>query len=112
VPKGIDNISSVDELLLRMTAKVDAERERIARSLDDATIKELAMKEYQRLLMSIDQDSPEWKVDIPGRIILHKFAALVALQPGRLKQLYLNSPLAESSFQEIVQIFSGFRGVI
>ena len=69
------------------------------------------MSEYARVFNdALTNDTPVWRSDLPGRMILNKFASEAALQSGRLKQMYL-AHAEETTFAEIIAIFERFRVV-
>jgi energy-coupling factor transporter ATP-binding protein EcfA2 len=109
MPKGAMEAKSADELISLMSTKLVAEQKRVSDGLDDTLLRSLVQSEYARLTKSIDDDSEVWLRDLPGRIILHKFAAAAGIQAGRLKQLYLTNANTDTAFADIVAIFEQFR---
>lgn len=107
-PKGSSEMT-VDTLIAAIGERVDAERARTQTHLDSASIQRLAADEFNRLKRVVESDDPNWKNDIPGRIVLNKFAGVAKIQVGRLKQLYLAAASQETVFGDIVSIFEGFR---
>ena len=77
--------------------------------LEKGEIESMIHSEYTRLSSSIDGDSEAWKSDLPGRLILNKFASAAKIPVGRLKQLYLFHADKDVVFSEIIDIFQGFR---
>lgn len=109
MPKGTMP-SSADDLVRAATDRVDDEMIRVSASLDPSSIEPLIRSEFKRLTDALDADDPIWKFDIPGRVILHKFASVAAIQPGRLKQMYLKaSSDFPGTFADIENIFLSFR---
>lgn len=109
MPKGASEAKTSDELILLMVGRLQTEGARVANGLDEALVREMVSNEFDRLSAAIAADDPVWKADLPGRAILHKFAATAKIQPGRLKQLYLNAANPLQSFRDIVDIFEKFR---
>lgn len=109
MPKGALESKTEDELINLMTAKLNGEQKRVSEGLDESFLRSLAKSEYERLTKSIDDGSDGWKRDLPGRIILHRFASAAGIQAGRLKQLYLATADADTAFADIIAIFEQFR---
>lgn len=109
MPKGATEAKNADELIVLMSAKLASEQKRVSDGLDDALLRSLVQSEYARLTDSLNNDDDTWRRDLPGRIILHKFAAAAGIQAGRLKQLYLTHADQGATFAEIVAIFEQFR---
>jgi hypothetical protein len=107
-PKGSAEMS-VDTLITAIGERVDAELARTHALLDTASTKAAVSAEFDRLKRLVDSDDPKWKNEIPGRIILNKFAGVAKIQVGRLKQLYLASADQGAVFSDIVAIFEKFR---
>jgi hypothetical protein len=108
VPKGADAAKDERELVELIRGKLIAEVGRVKAGLDEGFVQALISDEYRRLNEALVADDPIWKSDIPGRIVLHKFASAANIQAGRLKQLYLSHADA-ATFVDIVEIFDGFR---
>lgn len=100
--------SNEDELVLKLCGKSDTERQRVVEKLDASTIETLARAEFRRLQTAIQADDPIWRCDIPGRVVLNRFAAAASIQVGRLKQLYLSACEPDETFADVVDIFQGF----
>ena len=112
MPKGIHNITSSDELNQTFVTKIHEELNRIQLGLILSDIEENVQTEYSLLENSINEDTALWRMAIPGKTIINKFANRVGMKSGRLKRLFLSS-VDESSvypFQEIIDIFEEFRG--
>ena len=105
--KGVGN-TEVEQLVSKLQAKADDERARVSASLDSAAVAVLARAEFDRLTSSVAGDDQTWRADIPGRVILNRFAALAGIQVGRLKQLYLSECDIDDTFSDIVSIFEAF----
>ena len=109
MPKGAMEAKTPAELYNLMERKLDNELERVKNGLDRTLLNTLVVAEFERLTTALTQDNSTWRADLPGRIILNKFASEAGLQAGRLKQLYLASANAEQTFADIISIFEGFR---
>ena len=109
MPKGVAEVMHAQQLSELILARVAAERTRVTVGLNDRSIQDLITSEFERLTTAITTNDLSWKADLPGRIILHKFAAAANIQAGRLKQLYLGAAKSTDAFQEIIQIFEAFK---
>lgn len=109
MPKGVSSACGADELATKILERVEAEGSRVAAGLDSKNIEALVASEHARLSSAVAADDPVWRADLPGRVILNRFAASANLQVGRLKQLYLASADKATVFADIVSIFQGFR---
>lgn len=108
MPKGAGSCKTPDELCQLMEAKLEMELSRVEAGLEKELLKKLVTAEYARLNEALNNDTPVWRADLPGRIIFNKFASEAALQSGRLKQMYL-AHAEGATFAEIVAIFERFR---
>ena len=102
------NDCDVEQLISKLQSKSDAERVRVSSNLANSAIAEITRAEYDRLKVAVESDDPAWRRDIPGRIVLNKFAAAAGIQVGRLKQLYLSECDIDHTFCEIISIFQEF----
>ncbi|MDA9424017.1 AAA family ATPase [Bradyrhizobium sp. CCBAU 53380] len=109
MPKGAIEAKTAAELYALMERKLDSEVERVKVGLDKSLLNSLVSSEFERLTNAVTQDTSVWRANLPGRIILNKFASEAGLQVGRLKQLYLAHARAEETFKDIIDIFGGFR---
>lgn len=109
MPKAVSDARSARELTTKILDRVREESSRVAAGLASGDIEALVLREHARLSKAVETDSPDWRADLPGRVILNKFAAFANLQVGRLKQLYLASVDKAVTFADIVAIFQGFR---
>lgn len=109
MPKGTMEACAPADLLKLMEAKREEELKRVDAGLDKKRLAELVTTEYARLTKALKEDDPVWRADLPGRVILNKFASVVGIQQGRLKQLYLAHADARKTFAEIITIFQAFR---
>lgn len=109
MPKGAATASNADELAQLILQRVDAETTRLHSGLDPNVVRSMVINEYNRLSAAVENDDPLWKSELPGRVILNKFAAAAQISVGRLKQLYLSKAEGTDTFAEIIAIFQGFR---
>lgn len=110
MPKGLDKMQSANDLIAAMEDKAETERARVMQGLDKSHIANLVSLEFARLEGAIvAADSAAWNRDLPGRVILHRFAAEAGMQPGRLKQLYLAACEPEVQFADVIDSFHAFR---
>ena len=109
MPKGAIDAKTAADLYSLMERKLDSELERVRVGLDKGLLNSLISSEFERLTNAVAQDTSVWRADLPGRIILNKFASEAGLQVGRLKQLYLPHAKPEVTFADITRIFEGFR---
>lgn len=109
MPKGSASATNPAELTTLIFGRVDLEHSRVTLGLEKGEIESMIHSEYSRLSSSIDGDSEAWRSDLPGRMILNKFAAAAKIPVGRLKQLYLFHADKDVVFSEIIDIFQGFR---
>ncbi len=109
MPRGAVEARSPADLCRLMEAKLDNELSRVQAGLDRKLIHDLVASEFERLSKAVEIDDPIWRVDLPGRFILNKFASEADISVGRLKQLYLSNAKPEKAFQDIIDIFERFR---
>lgn len=105
--KGISG-GGVEDLVTKLLAQSEAERTRVSNNLEASAIEALTRAEYLRLQTAVQDNNPIWRADVPGRVILNKFASAAGIQVGRLKQLYLSECVIDEVFQEVVSIFEEF----
>jgi hypothetical protein len=111
--KGLGQDTSVEQMCSGLREKIVREQERVAANLDANEIEALATQEFQRLNLAIESGTDDWKKDIPGRVILNRFAGAAQLQVGRLKTLYLRHAQGHTPdpFDDIRGIFREFRAI-
>jgi ABC-type cobalamin/Fe3+-siderophores transport system ATPase subunit len=109
MPKNIG--TSLGTLLDAFRVRIPQESGRVTTGLDQAKIEALAAEEFDRLSTLVADGSSDWKVDVPGKVLLKKFAAASSLPVGRLKTLYLRhaSEAASDPFYDIRELFRAFR---
>jgi hypothetical protein len=113
MPKGIRRDTPLSDLLSHFRERVTSEAGRVASSLNLAGIEDLARTEYTSLMDSISANTEMWKADLPGRIILKRFAGENRIPVGRLKTMYLRHAQAmdPDPFAEIRELFRSFRNI-
>lgn len=109
MPKAAIEAKTPAALFDLMEKKLVHEMNRVQVGLDKALLRNLITSEFERLTKAVEQDDPIWKIDLPGRLILNKFASEATIQVGRLKQLYLNHADLEKTFEDIFAVFRSFR---
>ena len=103
--------ATLDDLCDRLADVAASENVRISDLLDEDKIREATTLEYNTLMDSLNQGNDEvWKVELPGRPLLKKFAGAANLNIAKLKQMYLNKALQRdpNPFQEIMDLFAEF----
>lgn len=109
MPKGVHglDISSLQQLFeTTATQEVD----RLRSSLEVTSISRLVGETYEQLMSSIDADTDDWKMLIPGKPLLSAFANRAGVKPSRAKLLYVNAAAlaAKNPFADIEKIFEDF----
>jgi hypothetical protein len=98
------------ELATLMTERATLEKARVVAALDPATVEASVQARVAEINKSLDEDSEDWKKNVPGKQLLARFAASANIDLGRLKNLYVreveNNRLA--TFDEIISIFDSF----
>lgn len=110
MPKGIDQNTSVEQLIESLRAKSKEETDRIQSRLNIDSLGTIAEMEHQRLIDAFGSDGKSWKSEIPGRLILNRFAGLAKINVGRLKNAYLREAqeAITNPFADIKGIFQMF----
>lgn len=113
MPKGVTPDSTADSLLNAIGARIAEEKKRISTSIDPAFLEGLLRTEYERLRKACNDPASSWKRDIPGRIVLNRFAGLAQMRSSRIKTLYLRKVQEHKldPFSEVRDIFRSFRSV-
>jgi energy-coupling factor transporter ATP-binding protein EcfA2 len=109
MPKGAGDPQTPQELAAKLLARLRDESARITQGLDPRQVESLVIAEYGRLHQAVADDNPVWRADLPGRLILNKFAGEAKLQVGRIKQLYLANADKSRTFADVFDIFSQFK---
>ena len=78
--------------------------------LDANSIKQEANDIYNDLKQLLEDGDDRWKSDIPGKVILSKFASKANIPLGRLKTLYIKhaQKSQDDPFSGIYEIFEAF----
>lgn len=112
MPKGISGETTLDDLLIAFQSRADSEMKRVQTRLDVSIIKNMASESFSQLSASLKQDDDIWQKELPGRVLLNKFAASAQIKAGRLKTMYLaHSDQNVDPFAEIRKIFNDFRAL-
>ena len=103
------HILAQDELKSAFIEKAAREADRIGQSLGPGDIVTLVDETYSSLVDSLS-NGDEWKIHIPAKTILAKFAAKALISLPRLKRAYIAAAeRAEANpFQQIIDIFQDF----
>ncbi len=109
MPKGAGDAQSAAQLAEKFLNRLAQESFRVSAALNPGQTEALVMAEFARLENAVADDSPLWRADLPGRLILNRFAGLANLQVGRIKQLYLATANKTEAFKDIFDIFQQFR---
>jgi energy-coupling factor transporter ATP-binding protein EcfA2 len=109
MPKAC-NGKTVTELTKMITDRSDEEAQRLTRILDKTQIEKHVTEIMRKIEASLAADTDEWKMLIPGRIILKKFCKEAGLDYDLFRTAYINAAESMSSnpFQELVNIFQDF----
>lgn len=112
MPRGLIG-ADVDKLASSIRNRIVEEQGRIGSSLQLDSIEDDVRQEFHRLLASLSDGTDAWKIDVPGRIVLNRFAAKAQIKPGRLKPLYIRRALEANPdpFGEIRALFAEFDAV-
>ena len=111
MPKGASEAKTAAELITLVESRLLDEAARIQAGLDGSETSRMIKQEFERLSAAVSNDDPIWRADLPGRVILHKFASAAGIQNGRLKQLYLGEANTNEAFADIVDIFQYFQRI-
>lgn len=111
--RGVSQNTTLSDLTESLSKRINSEKARIEASLDSNSILAFAESEYKRLMAAFDDDNDSWKVDVPGKVVLGRFAAAAGIDVGRLKTMYLKkaSMRTPSPFEDIRMIFHAFRNL-
>jgi hypothetical protein len=109
MPKSIQGLRA-EELADLMVQKARSEIDRVGTVISDGPTRDAVLTTMARLHAAVDNDDDQWKVDIPGRPVLHTFANRANMDPGRLKLLYVAAAADgdERPFGELFDIFGSF----
>lgn len=102
--------TNIDGLVENLMTRVGEEQSRIGSSVQPEEVEKYARSIAQKLQNSLDQDTDEWKLLIPGKQLLNIFANRAKLGSARLKTAYIKEAEKQSvsPFQEVIDIFSSF----
>ena len=100
----------LEDYLSQLEKAISGEQKRINSIVDVEPIRNAAKQRWQFLTMLINDDSPDWKKIIPGKVICHKFSGLIGVDKGRFKNMYINQAKEDGyePFKDIIDIFERF----
>ncbi|MDZ7957352.1 MAG: ATP-binding protein [Aulosira sp. DedQUE10] len=112
MPKGCHD-KSANELAILMRNCAQSERERINQVINNTNIETSVMETVENLQKSLEDDTEEWKSNIPGKQLFNRFASQTKIDPGRLKTLYLREASNHSPypFVDIIDTFEQFASM-
>lgn len=101
---------SIDDLVSNLIIRISEEKSRIEGSIQPQAVESYVRSINKKLLDSLHQDDDDWKLLIPGKLLLHKFANQANLDSARLKTAYIREAekMSDNPFKEIIDIFSSF----
>ena len=101
---------TIDQLVRQLIDRLTEEQSRITGQVSAASVEDYARAVAKKLQESLDQNTNEWKVLIPGKQILNIFAGRAKLDAARLKTAFIKETESHTPnpFQELIDIFSGF----
>jgi hypothetical protein len=107
--KDIDKMD-LKQYLYQLDGAFIHEQKRIEASFAVETIKDAVKNRWNLLTSYLDNDNPEWKNIIPGRVICHKFSSLARIDTGRFKTMYINQAKQDdlATLNDIIDIFKKF----
>ena len=102
---------SREEVETLMLEKAQTEIDRVRQLLAKEGIQTNIAKIYEKLSLSIENDTEDWKNLIPGRPILHQFLNRANFDIARAKRLYLAEVERNEyqTFEDIIQVFEDFN---
>lgn len=109
--KGVNQDATIDQLVAKITDRVESEVTRVSGALNSQTVEEVTRNEYERITKLAEFNQPRWLDEIPGRVVFNRFCGSAGMRSGRLQSLYLRQAQNgnHDPFSEIREIFSGFR---
>jgi len=109
MPKGLQG-QSLDALIPLFTQRALQEASRAGGALDSAKVEALVRETYAKLDAACTGTSDDWVVNMPGKLVLARFAGIAGIDVGRLKLAYIKAVQRHSlnCFDEIIDIFDGF----
>lgn len=109
MPKDVHG-KTADELVALMKAAGTSENARVQSTLDPLLVERETLDYFARLNGSIANDTDDWKLTLPAKALVARFAKKAGLDSARAKTLYINTAISTTStvFDDIVDIFSEF----
>jgi hypothetical protein len=101
---------TVDELVPLLLARIRSERSRISNAIEERDVEARIRASFADFEAAVSPGSERWKIILPGKPILGRFAGLTRLDLSRLKTMYIRAAEASAvpPFREIDDIFSSF----
>lgn len=109
MPKSCNN-KGKDELVGLIKRQSGNETKRINTILEETKVKELTGRTFDNIAKTLDEDTDDWKILIPGRPLLNQFASKAQIQVGRLKTLFLREAeqCDPNPFTDVINCFEHF----
>jgi energy-coupling factor transporter ATP-binding protein EcfA2 len=109
LPKSCHGLKK-DALITAFETKLSEQRKRLDSEMSSAAVRDEVELEYNRLQEAWQTNAAEWSRELPGRPILHAFAAKAGIKVGALKPLYIKCAQDHDAdpFYEIRTIFDEF----
>ncbi len=108
MPDGVHE-KTVDELLPVLLTRIRSERDRVAAAIAEEEVEARVRALFSDFEAALAPCSDRWKIILPGKPILGRFAALTRLDVSRLKTMYIRTAeVSDTAFKEIDNIFSVF----
>lgn len=103
----------VDDLALAIAARAKTERERVEGALREPGIEALVRQVHSELSASLEAPSDTWRAEIPGKLVISRFAPAAKMELARFKTLYLATAERTGSnvFDDIIDIFQTFSSL-
>jgi len=101
---------TVDQLVALLQGAGTAETIRIQAALDQGLIEKETRDFFSSLAGSIVADTDDWKISLPAKALVARFARKAGLDPSRAKTLYINTAISTGApvFDDITAIFAAF----
>jgi predicted ATPase len=108
MPKACHD-KSLEQVQELIRSRAEVESARVQAALAPEQIDQVVAETYQRLDESLS-NGDAWKSEIPGKVLVAKFANRAHVSPGRAKSMYLNAVRSSGrdTFAEIAAIFERF----
>jgi hypothetical protein len=108
MPDGVHE-KTVDELLPLLLTRIRSERDRITAEIAEEEVEARVRALFSDFEAALAPGSDRWKLMVPGKPVLGRFAALTRLDVSRLKTMYIRAAeVSGTTFREIDEIFATF----